>query len=95
VVGTIFISALSELLRRLEKGADFGLFEFGGRAGLREVVLGLVMITVLILRPKGITGGREITWPFGRRRAIVPAPSPPMAVDRPAGPAMAEKGAVR
>jgi branched-chain amino acid transport system permease protein len=95
VVGTIFISALSEILRRIEKGVDFGLFEFGGRAGLREVVLGLVMIVVLILRPKGITGGREITWPFGRQRAGGPASTAPPLVDRPGGPAIAEKGAVR
>jgi branched-chain amino acid transport system permease protein len=85
VVGTIFISVLSELLRRLEKGVDVGLFEFGGRAGLREVVLGLVMIAVLILRPRGITGGQEITWPFTRAAAGVPPAAPHPLAGGPAG----------
>jgi branched-subunit amino acid ABC-type transport system permease component len=69
VVGTIVISAVSELLRRLEGGADLGLFELGARPGLREVGLALAMLAMLILRPRGLTGGRELAWPLrlGRR----------------------------
>jgi branched-subunit amino acid ABC-type transport system permease component len=67
VFGTIVISALSELLRRLEGGADFGLFALPSRPGLREVALALIMLAVLILRPRGLTGGRELAWP--RRRS--------------------------
>jgi branched-chain amino acid transport system permease protein len=70
VVGTLVISALSELLRRLEGGADLGLVELSARPGLREVGLALVMLAVLILRPSGLTGGRELAWPQrGRRKA--------------------------
>jgi branched-chain amino acid transport system permease protein len=59
VVGTVVIAAVSELLRRIEAGVD--------RPGLSQVVLGLVMLLILVRRPDGITGGREIPWP-GRRR---------------------------
>jgi branched-chain amino acid transport system permease protein len=68
VVGTLVISALSELLRRIEGGADLGLFQLSARPGLREVGLALVMLAVLILRPSGLTGGRELAWPRGSRR---------------------------
>ena len=63
VIGTIVISSLSELLRRLEGGADLGLVQLSARPGLRDVGLALVMLAVLILRPNGLTGGRELTWP--------------------------------
>jgi hypothetical protein len=32
------------------------------------------MLTILILRPSGITAGREITWPFGRRAILLSRP---------------------
>lgn len=59
VVGTIVIAAVQEILRRVEQGVV-------DRPGLSQVVLGLLMIVILVRRPEGITGGREITWPFGR-----------------------------
>ena len=37
---------------------------FSAQPGLREVGLALVMLAVLILRPSGLTGGRELGWPF-------------------------------
>jgi branched-chain amino acid transport system permease protein len=67
VVGTIFISSLSALLLRIEEGIDVAGISLSGKPGLRELVLAAVMLGVLILRPQGITGGREFTWPFGRR----------------------------
>ncbi len=66
VIGTIAISAVSELLRRLEGGIDLGSFHLSGRPGVREVGLAVVMLAVLILRPRGLTGGRELLWPFRR-----------------------------
>ena len=67
VVGTIVISTAAELLRRLESGVDLGLVEIPARPGLREVGLALGMLLVLVLRPEGLTGGREIAWPRPRR----------------------------
>jgi branched-chain amino acid transport system permease protein len=81
VVGTIVISALSEALRRIEQGVDLGPLHVDARPGLREVVLAVVMIAILIVRPNGITGGREIRWPFARtpRAPAVVAVAPPVA----------------
>jgi branched-subunit amino acid ABC-type transport system permease component len=69
VIGTIVISAAAELLRRVEGGVDLGVFELAARPGLREVGLALLMLGILILRPSGLTGGRELVWPGRSRRA--------------------------
>jgi branched-subunit amino acid ABC-type transport system permease component len=69
VVGTIVISTAAELLRRIEGGVDLGMVEIPARPGLREVGLALLMLVILILRPAGLTGGRELAWPFRSRRA--------------------------
>jgi branched-chain amino acid transport system permease protein len=63
VVGTIAISAASELLRRVEGGFDLVVVQWSGEPGLREVGLALAMLAILIFRPGGITGGREVAWP--------------------------------
>jgi branched-chain amino acid transport system permease protein len=36
-------------------------------SGTAEVVLGVLMVVVLILRPNGLTGGREFSLPRRRR----------------------------
>jgi branched-chain amino acid transport system permease protein len=80
VIGTIFISIVSEVLLQLEDGFDVASAHVPGRPGLREVILAFIMLSILVLRPRGITAGREISWPFssggsagfprrGRRRA--------------------------
>jgi branched-chain amino acid transport system permease protein len=71
VVGTIVISVLAEFLRRAEQGFDLGLFQVSARPGLREVGLAIAMLAILILRPAGVTGGRELAWPFRKGRRAV------------------------
>jgi branched-chain amino acid transport system permease protein len=66
VVGTIVISVLAEALRRVEGGFHVGSAFVHARAGLQQVALGLVMLLILILRPRGLTRGRELRWPFSR-----------------------------
>lgn len=66
VVGVVFVSAVSEALRELQEGG------IGDRAGLREFVLASIMLAVLVFRPDGLTGGRELRWPR-RRRDLQPA----------------------
>lgn len=73
VVGTLVISFAGELLRRIEGGVDLGVVEVPGRVGVQQVGLALIMVGVLLLRPSGITGGREIRWPFGSGSARVDA----------------------
>lgn len=60
VVGTAFVTLLSELLRQTERGFDLGFVFVGGRLGLQEVGLSAAMLLALIFKPRGITGGREL-----------------------------------
>lgn len=69
VVGTMLLSVVGEVLRRVESGVDIAGLHVSGRAGVREVGLAVVMVAVLIFRPQGVTGGREIPWPLRRRSA--------------------------
>jgi branched-chain amino acid transport system permease protein len=72
VIGTVVVSALSEILRRMEAGIDFGAFRIHARPGSREVGLAVILLLILLLRPSGLMGGREIHWPFGKRLAPRP-----------------------
>ncbi|MBS1881761.1 MAG: branched-chain amino acid ABC transporter permease [Actinobacteria bacterium] len=62
VVGTVVISVLAELLRRVESGVDLGFVSLAPRPGIEQVLLALVLLVILLLRPSGITGGRELSW---------------------------------
>jgi branched-chain amino acid transport system permease protein len=63
VTGTIVLSAISEVFRRVEGGISVGPVHIPSRPGLQSVVLGLIMLLILKLRPRGLTGGREIRLP--------------------------------
>jgi branched-subunit amino acid ABC-type transport system permease component len=67
VVGTVVLSVVAELLRRLEDGAHVGFFSVDAPTGMREIGLAVCMLAILILRPSGLTGGREVTLPIRRR----------------------------
>ncbi len=69
VIGTIAISAVSEFLRRIEGGIDIGALHVEARSGLQELGLGLIMLLILLVRPRGLTRGREIRWPLGNWEA--------------------------
>jgi branched-chain amino acid transport system permease protein len=76
VVGAIAITCATELLRRIERGVDIGPLQTGSVTGLTELGLALVMLVVLIWRPAGLMGGRELTWPRRARRSLAgPAPA--------------------
>jgi len=60
VVGAIGLSAVQELLRRVEEGISIGPLDVPHRPGLQAVGLALILLGVLVLRPDGVTRGREI-----------------------------------
>ncbi len=66
VLGALVISGLNSFLNDAEQGIHVG-FRLDLPDGTRLVAIGAVMALVLLLRPSGITGGREVTLP--RRRA--------------------------
>jgi branched-chain amino acid transport system permease protein len=67
VVGALLISGLNSFLNEAEQGIHLG-FYVNLPDGSRLVALGAVMALVLILKPSGLTGGREVTL-GGLRRA--------------------------
>jgi branched-chain amino acid transport system permease protein len=58
VVGALVVSALDAFLIEAEQGVDVG-FSLDLPQGTRLIFLGAIMALVLILRPSGLTGGRE------------------------------------
>jgi branched-chain amino acid transport system permease protein len=74
-VGTLAITALSELLRIFEEGHSvLGLPAVGELPGLGAIGLGVVLLVMMIVRPEGLTRGREAgeLW-----RALRPDSTPP------------------
>jgi branched-chain amino acid transport system permease protein len=60
VVGVLTITVVGEVLRHVERGFDLGPLSFGAHPGLQELGLAALMLIILIFRPRGLTGGREI-----------------------------------
>ena len=67
VTGVLVLSILIEFLVRMERGLDVGETTFALPTGAQEILIGIVMILVLILRPSGLTGGRELRLRIGGR----------------------------
>jgi branched-chain amino acid transport system permease protein len=62
VVGVVALSALLEILREVQEGMAIGPFVITSPPGLREVGAAVAMLSILILRPAGLVGSREISW---------------------------------
>jgi branched-chain amino acid transport system permease protein len=60
VVGALAVSALDSYLALAENGTSFLGWHIDLPAGTRVIVVGALMAIVLILRPSGLTGGREL-----------------------------------
>jgi branched-chain amino acid transport system permease protein len=62
VLGALVVSALDSFLNEAEQGLEVGV-SLDLPQGTRVVLLGAIMALVLILRPSGLTGGRELRLP--------------------------------
>jgi branched-chain amino acid transport system permease protein len=60
VVGCYFITVIYEAFRRWEVNGFVGVTPPSGTANF---VLAVILVVTLVLRPNGITGGKEIPWP--------------------------------
>ncbi|TML62523.1 MAG: branched-chain amino acid ABC transporter permease [Actinobacteria bacterium] len=68
VIGAFAVSAVDSFLAEAENGIHLFGQSLDLPAGTRIVVVGSLMALVLILRPVGLTGGRELS--FRRRRPL-------------------------
>jgi branched-chain amino acid transport system permease protein len=62
VLGALAVSGLDSFFSQAEDGINIG-FKFTLPQGTTLVLLGAIMATMLILRPAGLTGGREFSLP--------------------------------
>jgi branched-chain amino acid transport system permease protein len=69
VVGALAVSGLDSFLSQAENGVHVVGHRVDLPSGTRLVILASLMALVLILRPSGLTGGRELALPRLRRRA--------------------------
>jgi branched-chain amino acid transport system permease protein len=80
VVGALVVSGLDSFLSQAEQGIDVGV-KLDLPQGTTLIILGVIMATMLILRPSGITGGREFSlpraWRLAERRRSTPEGTPP------------------
>jgi branched-chain amino acid transport system permease protein len=72
VVGTYFLTIIYLTARRAEVDGALGIEWPSGTANL---LVAIALLLALILRPSGITGGREVPWPgaLWRRKGAVAA----------------------
>ena len=67
VLGVLILSSLIQALRWLEAGVSLGDMTISVPGGVQEITLGVVMILILMFRPAGIMGTKELTWHFARK----------------------------
>jgi branched-chain amino acid transport system permease protein len=71
VVGAVVVSAVDSFLAEAENGVAVLGRTIDLPAGSRIVVVGALMAIVLILRPNGLTGGRELPVPRALMRSVL------------------------
>jgi branched-chain amino acid transport system permease protein len=71
VVGAVAVSAVQSFLAEAENGVNVFGQTIDLPAGTRIVVVGALMALVLILRPQGLTGGRELSLPRTSMRRLL------------------------
>jgi branched-chain amino acid transport system permease protein len=76
VIGALLVSFLDSFLLDAESGTEVLVAEVTLPNGSSTVILGVLMALVLIVRPSGVTGGREA------RLRRLPRPAPPAATSR-------------
>lgn len=64
VIGATLITLAPEYLRSVEKGFDLGPLHMPEAFGLAQIILAAVFILVMIFRPGGLLGNREIGFGF-------------------------------
>jgi len=69
VVGTLVVTAAREVLRGIENYVNILNIFPEGFFGFTEVVLAIVLILILVYRPAGIMGSRELIWPRKQPKA--------------------------
>jgi branched-chain amino acid transport system permease protein len=68
----VVISSVIQLLRTLERGVAVGDTTLALPSGSQQIAIGVVMIVILLFRPAGIMGNRELLLSARRTSAEAP-----------------------
>ncbi|MGA2548214.1 MAG: branched-chain amino acid ABC transporter permease [Rectinemataceae bacterium] len=60
VIGVVLVTVLSELLRNAERGFDLGQVHLPPIYGASQVLMSILFVLVIVFKPAGIMGGREM-----------------------------------
>lgn len=72
VIGVFLITVLSELLRNAERGFDLGVFRLPPIYGASQILMAVLFVLVIVFRPAGLLGGREVDVRAILRRIVSP-----------------------
>ena len=62
VVGTVAVTIITEGIRGIENAANLNQLLPFRLSGMTEIILSIAILLILVYRPSGITGGREVNW---------------------------------
>lgn len=79
LVGATLVTALTEILRRLEDGVDVAGLSIKASTGMSAAVLGIALILTLRLRPAGLFSAYEFQLGLDQRSRRIDAPAEPAA----------------
>lgn len=80
LLGALLVGGVNSLLAEAERTIAVGSLDITAPGGTRLIILGGVMFLVLVLRPSGLSGGRELAFPFRREKwEVAPSASPALA----------------
>jgi branched-chain amino acid transport system permease protein len=80
VLGTVVVTIVHEGLRQIENNVNLS---GGNLVGFTEVFLATALVIILILRPGGVMGGRELRWPSAKPKGETGAGAKPVPASRP------------
>ncbi len=62
VIGAVGITILSEILRNAERGVNLGIVQIPPVYGASQILMAVIFILLIIFRPEGIMGKRELDF---------------------------------
>jgi branched-chain amino acid transport system permease protein len=80
VIGAVIITVLSEVLRNAERGVNLGFVHLPPVYGASQILMAVIFILLIIYRPEGIMGKRELDFsrifsfliPKAKRKEVAP-----------------------
>jgi branched-chain amino acid transport system permease protein len=60
IIGAVFVTLLSEILRNAERGINLGFLTIPPVYGASQIIMSVIFVLVIVFRPKGLLGGREL-----------------------------------